>query len=178
MTKWLPVPDYPGYEVSNEGEVRSLDRMIYNPRSETGNWPKYRKYPGRILIPVKTHAGYLRVQLGKNNYFGIHQLVAMTFIGPCPNGMQICHNDGDKTRNKVGNLRYGTPSDNAQDRIKHGHQVDKRGEKHHNAKLTTRQVMKIRSSKATVEALIAQYEISKSQIYRIKQGQRWRHLCP
>lgn len=173
MTTWMPVHDHDGYEVSSDGKVRSLDRMIYDPR-----WKKYRKYPGRILVPIKTKAGYLRVKLGGSHHgAGIHQLVAAAFIGPCPDGMQICHNDGNKTHNKIGNLRYGTPSDNAQDRIKHGHQVDKRGEKHHGAKLTAGQVKAIRDSSEPLRILSMQYAISCQQISKIRLGQRWRHLC-
>lgn len=172
MTTWLPVPGYPGYEISSDGNVSSLDRIIYDPR-----WAKHRNYPGRILTPVKTKTGYLRVKLGGGHHgIGIHRLVAVAFIGPCPDGMQICHNDGDKTHNMVSNLRYGTPSDNAQDRIRHGHQVDKRGERHHGAKLTSKQVKAIRASDEPLKTLSMQYAISCQQISKIRLGQRWRHL--
>jgi hypothetical protein len=68
--------------------------------------------------------GYPRVKLGgRCNGIPIHRLVALTFIGPCPDGLEVCHNDGVHTNVTRGNIRYGTKSDNAKDRVKHGRQA-------------------------------------------------------
>jgi hypothetical protein len=49
------------------------------------------------------------------------------FVGPCPEGMEVCHNNGDPTDNRMENLRYGTHSSNEQDKLIHGtdHQKNK-----------------------------------------------------
>lgn len=44
----------------------------------------------------------------------------LAFVGPCPDGMEVCHNDGNPENNRVENLRYGTRSDNMRDKRKHG----------------------------------------------------------
>lgn len=55
------------------------------------------------------YKGYWRVCLmieGKRKHFPIHTLVALTFIGPRPDGWHVDHIDFDKANNSVGNLRY------------------------------------------------------------------------
>ncbi len=42
----------------------------------------------------------------------VHALVALAFIGPRPDGYDVMHIDGTRTNNAVGNLRYGTRSEN------------------------------------------------------------------
>ena len=175
MERWKQIEGYEGYEVSDRGRVRSLDRIIDDMR-----WPKgWRRYPGRVLVPVRTSAGYLRVKLGGGlNAVPIHQLVAGAFIGKCPEGKQVCHNDGNKNNNVVDNLRYDFPKGNMADRAKHGVWKPRNGERHHNAKLTVKQVRKIRGSKAPLATLAARYGVREAQISRIRLGQRWRHLSP
>jgi hypothetical protein len=41
-------------------------------------------------------------------------------VGPRPDGMQVCHNNGLRTDNRLSNLRYDTASGNMRDRILHG----------------------------------------------------------
>lgn len=50
----------------------------------------------------------------------IHRLVANSFLGPRPAGLDTLHIDGDKTNNAVTNLRYGTRSENELDKVRHG----------------------------------------------------------
>lgn len=113
---WRPIPSFEGYEVSDQGNVRSLDRII-----QTVCGPRPAR--GRVLKPAATHRrGYLHVRLGggPNTSRFVHQLVAEAFFGPRPVGMVVCHNDGDPTNNRPCNLRYDTQSGNMQDSIRHG----------------------------------------------------------
>jgi hypothetical protein len=50
----------------------------------------------------------------------VHRLVLETFVGPCPDGMECCHNNGDPADNRLENLRWDTLSSNAYDRVEHG----------------------------------------------------------
>ena len=50
----------------------------------------------------------------------VHSLVAEAFIGPCPEGMEVRHRNGDQTNSRLSNLTYGTHADNMQDAIRHG----------------------------------------------------------
>ena len=113
--EWRAIPGYEGlYEVSDRGRVRSLDRM----RPFRGGWRPVR---GRVLSPWMSR--YWNVRLSREGVVtahSVHSLVAAAFIGPRPDGMHVCHNDGDRNNNSVGNLRYDTPSANSLDVVKHG----------------------------------------------------------
>ncbi len=120
MTKerWKDVPDYEGrYSVSDRGRVRSLPRTITD---KTGR-PRFLR--GKILKPILWE-GYLSANLnkqGKSQRFGIHRLVLLAFVGPCPDSMECRHfPDRDRSNNKLENLQWGTPKENQHDRIEHG----------------------------------------------------------
>lgn len=118
--KWLPVPNYEGiYEVSSLGRVKSLARTVKH-----GNGG-YKEVPDRILKAHPDGKGYLGVDLHKGSKasrkrFRVHSLVAQVFIGSRPEGLDVCHNDGDKHNNWVENLRYDTRKENILDSVRHG----------------------------------------------------------
>lgn len=58
----------------------------------------------------KNSAGYYIITL--DHTFTIHEIVADTFIGPRPEGMEIDHKDEDKSNNHVTNLEYVTHAEN------------------------------------------------------------------
>jgi hypothetical protein len=112
--RWVSIVGHPGYEVSNHGEVRSLDRIIDYKDGRQG------AYPGRLLKPwVSNGVGHLRVSLGGQREY-VHRLVAQAFIGPQIDGYYVCHNDGNAANNHVDNLRYDSPSENIRDTRRHG----------------------------------------------------------
>lgn len=49
----------------------------------------------------------------------IAPLVLAAFVGPCPDGMEGCHNDGDCTNDLLSNLRWDTRSANNLDAVRH-----------------------------------------------------------
>lgn len=116
---WRPVVGFEGlYEVSDFGRVRSLERR--GKRS-----PASRIYGGKVLKPVRQPSGHLRVGLwdtSTDRYVIalIHRLVLQAFVGPGDRGLFGCHNDGDPSNNRLGNLRWDTPKGNVEDRLKHG----------------------------------------------------------
>lgn len=95
--------------------------------------------------PVGKKVAHLKVSLsrdGKQTTFLVHRLVLEAFVGPCPEGMEACHDpDPDPTNNRLDNLRWDTPKANGQDRIRHGSQA--RGEANGSSKLTRDIVAKI-----------------------------------
>ena len=103
--KWLPVVGYEGlYEVSWSGRVR-------NART------------GRVLSPTRNTTGYLKVALhaaGRRRDSLVHRLVLEAFEGPCPEGMEACHENGDPHDNVWDNLRWDSRSSNMRDRVRHG----------------------------------------------------------
>lgn len=50
----------------------------------------------------------------------VHILVMQTFVSETPEGMEICHNNGDDGDNRLDNLRFGTHQENIDDRRRHG----------------------------------------------------------
>lgn len=106
---WRDIKNYEGcYQVSNLGNVRSLTRKI-------DTWYGKRTAKGKILKPLITNTGYLRVDLKqhqKDKYYSIHRLVAEAFI-PNPNNYPIInHIDSNPFNNNVSNLEWCTQSYN------------------------------------------------------------------
>ena len=119
VEQWRPVRGYEGiYEVSSHGRVRSVDRVV------TRSDGQVRRFKGKVRsTPLLQQTGYPFVNLciqGKCQVRTVHSLVAEAFIGPRPEGAEVCHNDGNPANNRVDNLRYGTSSDNALDKVRHG----------------------------------------------------------
>lgn len=130
--RWLPVVGCEGrYDVSSRGRVRSLQN----------NWGHKRI---KMMSLVLGRAGYPFVVLMVNKVRrqpNVHRLVAESFIGPIPDGMQVNHKNGIKSDNWIENLEIVTPSENALHSVrvlgnKTGYQA---GEKHPNALLTDKQ---------------------------------------
>lgn len=122
---WMPIPGYErAYEVSSLGRVRSVDRTIV-----CNNGVRY-PYRGRLMKPTSLPSGHLSVDLsrgGDRQRILVHRLVLTAFVGPCPPGMEGCHNDGDPTNNSPGNLRWDYHQSNMHDKRRHGtdHQANK-----------------------------------------------------
>jgi hypothetical protein len=122
---WRAVVGFEGaYEVSDRGNVRSLDRMIANPYP--GRQTRYRISKGRTLKPgIAKGGGYPYVNLtdpksGRRKSYHVHRIVLWTFVGPMPTGMVTRHINGIPADNRLENLAYGTPKENAADMIEHG----------------------------------------------------------
>lgn len=74
-----------------------------------------------ILIPQDRH-GYKRVNIN-NTYKSLHIIVWETFNNQkVPGGMQIDHIDGDKSNNKLSNLKLVNSSENMKNAYKNGHE--------------------------------------------------------
>jgi hypothetical protein len=111
--RWLPVPGFPDYEVSDLGRVEGLPRIALNGRHIRGRMLK---------ATIGTH-GYpvVRLQVGGEwTARTVHSLVAEAFIGPRPEGMEVRHKDGIRTHCELANLEYGTSSENQYDKVRHG----------------------------------------------------------
>lgn len=116
---WKDIEGYEGfYQVSNLGQVRSVDRT-YEYTSVNGN-SYVRSYKGQILVQSNTvfdgkQTQYKVVALScrsKSKDFLVHRLVAQAFI-PNPNNFsQVNHIDENPSNNCVDNLEWCSPSYN------------------------------------------------------------------
>jgi len=105
IEEWRNIQGYDGYQVSNLGRVRSLDRWVKG-KNDTMRFIK-----GSILKLELTHRGYLQVSLyknGKQKRMLIHRLVAMAFIPNTDNLSEINHKDENPLNNCVNNLEWCT----------------------------------------------------------------------
>ncbi len=173
MTEWRAIPSYEGfYEVSDDGRVRSIDRVIEQD-SRWGNRVKQR-YGGRVLKQATNRYGYLTVFLqrkGVRFFRTVHQLVLEAFSGPCPDGMECRHLDGSRTSNGIENLEWCSHAKNQRDMILHGTVAC--GERHPNAKLTeadVRQIFRLIFKGETQQAIADQFGVRQNTISRIAAG--------
>lgn len=179
MIEWKAVVGFEDlYEVSNEGSVRSLSRVVAcRPKGLEGHT---RLSPGKSLQPDEVQ-GYCRVTLckdGQHTRKMIHVLVLEAFIGPCPEGMECCHRDGSRSNNRVDNLRWGTKKENASDRDGHGRTF--RGESQWNAKMTEEKVREVRLLYATGKYLLRElgerFDVHLNVIHSIIHERTWKHV--
>lgn len=124
--EWRPIVGFEGrYEISDHGNVRSLDRY------ETLSNGHRRFHRGGPKAATLNPTGYRYVHLRRDaqgcKRF-VHALVLEAFVGPRPApGMHGCHNDGNPLNNHVANLRWDTPKGNVADKRIHGtnHELNK-----------------------------------------------------
>ena len=176
MTEWQDHPRYHGsHQVTSDGRIRSLTREV------NSSYGKRRTVIGRELTPTPGNDGRLFVCLntgGKQKCERVHRLVLETFTGPCPDGMECRHLDGDASNNHISNLRWGTHKENESDKIAHGTRAA--GERQGSSKLTEWDVRWIkRFTKrgfATQEYLADIFGVCQAQISRIATGREWSWL--
>lgn len=160
---WKDIANYPGYQVSDNGRVRSCF---------TGRW--------KILKPGDHNHGYHFVNLYKNkkpSAVTVHKLVLTAFRGD-GNGRICRHRNGNKKDNRLCNLRWGTHRQNTDDSKLHG--TFPMGETSTSSKLTESQVVDIitRYAKGGVlqRELAAEYGVSIAAVGLIVRRVNWKHV--
>ncbi len=181
IEEWRALSDFPFYEISSHGRVRSKTHSWSRPNPTGVGLPQTITWEGRLVNGyIKRYRGrpvVVGVSLRKDNtthYERVHRLVLVTFVGPCPLGMEGCHNDGDPVNNHLTNLRWDTHQANMTDCMRHGSKVNPPryvGETHPNARLTTAQVKAIRqygTYRGSGAALAVKYGVTQTTIGRIR----------
>jgi hypothetical protein len=162
---WKDIPGYEGaYQASTLGKIKSLDRTITQ-KSRCGRLFN-RNIKGRILRPASNkYNPHLYVVLGHGaNGSPVHQLVARTFLGPCPDAEEVRHIDGNARNNCIFNLCYGPRTENILD----VYRQNKRWRK-----LSLKEIKEIQKRVLNGEigtSLAREYNVSTTTVSRIKLG--------
>lgn len=119
---WKDIQNYKGYQVSNLGNVRTVNKTTYTKIHGIRNW-KDRLLKQKVATNKYGRKDY-RVELWDN---GIHKtylvarLVAFTFYNqPLESELTVNHIDGNSLNNRIDNLEIITRKENIQHAYKIG----------------------------------------------------------
>ena len=121
---------------------------------------------------TKTKKGYGRKWF-KGRLWQAHRVAYLKAYGPFDLTLCVCHHCDNPSCVNPEHLFLGTHQDNAIDRSQKGRNPDQRGSKSVLAKLTDQNVQEIRASTKTCEQLAQEFNMSKSQISKIKNRVCW-----
>jgi NUMOD4 motif len=183
--RWRPVRDYEGlYEVSDRGQVRSLDRQVVVEMPggyKIASGRTVRTYRGKTLKWWIGTDGYPQVTLsrgGVQTHVRVHILVLEAFTGPCPPGQEARHGPAGRSDPGLSNLRgWGTRIENLDDRVTDG--KGNRGERHGLAKRTAAVILEIRARVAAGERQIdvaRDLDLDPKYIRLVVHRKCWQHV--
>ena len=167
--EWKLIPGFRDcYEVSDAGHVRT--------------WLKRgtrRRMPEPTTMIGYPISGYPTVLLrdagGARKNLRVHQAVLLAFVGPCPPGHECRHINGTKSDNRVANLAWGTPGENANDKRRHGTMCE--GRKVGTAKLHPLDAVaigRLLDRGFGLDFLASMFGCNKSTIRNVRDGNTWR----
>lgn len=151
--KWTAVPGWPGFHVSLDGAIRGPS--------------------GRSLSPMVSDSGHLYVLYrrdGVQKKLYVHRAVLMTYLGPCPPGMEGRHLDGNPANCCLFNLDWGTRREQRQDDRRNG--VVRRP-KDLTLNGTSVGVILRAKGKTSARVIGRCYGVSHTTILKIWRGERW-----
>lgn len=173
--QYRDIQNFPGYKIGSDGSVWTARKISGFGKTRhsvvTDRWKQMK--PGRVK------SGHRFIQLCPGQHFRyIHRLVLEAFVGPCPDGMEACHNDGNPTHNHISNLRWDTHKNNLADCVRHG--TRNYGERNGISKLTEELVRKIRQEYAqggiTQASLGKKYGFAQMTISCLVRRVTWNHV--
>lgn len=170
METWRPIPGWEGrYEASDRGRIRSVFRQGV-------------ARTGRVLRPAFAKCGgYPQVALcrdGVQRTEYVHRLVLTAFVGPCPEGMEAAHADGDPSNNAASNLAWKVHVDNEADKVRHGTLL--LGTARHNARLNERLVRAMRRLAAegvSQQDIAEQFGVALTTAHNVVRRKTWAHVA-
>ena len=177
LTEWRPIKGFVGYEVSNDGQVRSWRK------DGRGNAERLSEQPKTLKQSCETR-GYLRVGLKHKDRPGpitklVSTLVAEAFCGPRPSGQhEVSHLDGNRMNNQASNLTWSSHRDNIGLMIRVHKNTSHCKETWWRRKLTNAQVgeIKARITKTNKAQLAKEFGVSIGCINHIWYGTRHRFI--
>lgn len=166
---WKQIDEFPGYEVSNFGRVRSW--------RVGGNGARKIPESPRMLFQRDNQNGYPCVNLFNDtgsHLITVHSLVLSAFVCPRPSGYEAAHLNGDRSDRRLSNLTWVTKSTNEFHKKLHGTSAD--GERSYRARITVAQASEIKrraDAGASGRILAGEFGISETSVRSIKSGKSW-----
>ncbi len=167
MEQWAPIMNWDGYEVSNLGRVRSHKFCRQMPR----------QILPRLISPWVLDGRYQCVtfkERGRKVNMYVHRIVATAFLGPAPEGTEVAHNNGDGLDNRLDNLRYATPQENAADKAAHGTHMQ--GERCPASRIAENVARGLKDYEGTHTEAAKAFGVTYHNAYVIRTGRSWKHL--
>lgn len=155
---------FPNYRVGNDGSLWSRAR---------GEW--------RQLVGGIDKDGYRKTILcrdGERHHRRIASIVLEAFVGPCPDGLEACHDNGINDDDRADNLRWDTHANNIADKKLHG--THQQGELHGCCKLTESKVREIRARREAGEiyrTIAADLGVALNTVQAICARRLWKHVA-
>jgi hypothetical protein len=183
--RWLPIPGFDGYEASDRGNIRSLDRMVTFKDGRRRHWQERVLKPSVRKTDRKPYRSVVLSNEGVRKTRKVAHLVLLAHVGPKPfPKADSRHLDDNSLNDALGNLAWGTRRDNEADKRRNGN--GPAGENHGHARLTEADVRAIRAAVATgthQSVLANRYGVCQPTISKIACHKAWSHLtkeqpCP
>ena len=182
MEVWKAIPGVPGYEVSDQGNIRSIERVIVQ-KSRAGVTYE-RVFPAKVLTPCRGSSPYLYARPsvnGKAKNLAVHVAVLTAFVGPKPSPKhEGCHKDDNPLNNTLPNLYWGTRKENEADKTANGGRYY--GEQNYNAQLSNAVAAAIKSGEVDLSKYGATTKLARALGVRrtviecIKNGRAWKNI--
>lgn len=169
--KWKSIPGWKTYyEVSDTGLVRSLPRVITR-----SNGVK-QTISSKLLKAGLNTNGYPEVRLskpGKAKTYGVHILVALTWLKKPSTADRVCHKDDIGSNNCVDNLYWGTSSSNTLDSYVNGRKTRRV------TALVAKRIFRLRSQAMSYQNIADKVALSKRTVMNVCRGEHRyvRTLC-
>lgn len=176
---WKPISYLTGserkkYAVSNTGKIASYENDINDRRvlkiNDSGKYPRY-------LITDRGH---------DKSFFPHHAVARMFLKQPSPKHKFVIHLDYNKLNNHISNLKWATPKEQAEHKVKNPSYIKYFKTKLHHGvtarKLNEKKVIQLKKEiwnperKLSLKQLADKYGIAEMNLYRIKAGILWFHV--
>jgi DNA-binding transcriptional ArsR family regulator len=109
----------------------------------------------------------------------VHRIVAETLLGPCPEGLEVAHLNGNRRDSRLTNLRYVTRSENHLHKIAHGTMPF--GDSHPDCSIsetTARQIGARLRQVRSCHQVAEEFGTTRGVVSHIAMGRTWRHVFP
>lgn len=164
-----PIGGFADYRVGADGSVWSRRGRVHSPQA----WRrlKLRRNPEGYAVIALSHDG-------RQKLFKVARLVLLAFVGPPPTGSIACHRFGDRSDDRLINLKWDTRAGNAADRRSRGtHAVGERSGKNKLTEAQAREILtRVFEHQESYRALATEFGITKNAIGFLVRGITWPHI--